>query len=158
MGWKHRRRELPEPAASAIERSLAHCGKSLRGIGPVESLWQAAAQLEGVSQTVAYARFRRYLVMAGFDPSGFHILRHSAAKLRREAGDSLESISSFLDHSLLAVTSSNSVGSRSLRTRAGPKWQPQSNSDTGQLGADHARTSVGGSHEPLVVFAVARAV
>ena len=34
-----------------------------------------------------------------------HIFRHSAAKLRREAGESVEQVSRFLDHSSLAVTS-----------------------------------------------------
>jgi integrase len=34
-----------------------------------------------------------------------HILRHSAAKLRRDAGESVEAVSTFLDHSSLAVTS-----------------------------------------------------
>jgi len=33
------------------------------------------------------------------------MLRHSAAKLRRDVGDSIEAVSSFLDHSSLAVTS-----------------------------------------------------
>jgi integrase len=33
------------------------------------------------------------------------VLRHSAAKLRRDAGESIEAVSSFLDHSSLAVTS-----------------------------------------------------
>jgi integrase len=34
-----------------------------------------------------------------------HVLRHSAAKLRRDAGQSIEDVSRFLDHSSLAVTS-----------------------------------------------------
>jgi integrase len=33
------------------------------------------------------------------------VLRHTAAKLRRDAGASIEAVSSFLDHSSLAVTS-----------------------------------------------------
>ena len=33
------------------------------------------------------------------------MLRHSAAKLRRDAGESMEDVSRFLDHSSLAVTS-----------------------------------------------------
>ena len=41
---------------------------------------------------------------AGLQPTGLHILRHSAAKLRRDAGESVEAVSSFLDHSSLAVT------------------------------------------------------
>ena len=32
------------------------------------------------------------------------ILRHRAAKLRRDAGESIENVSRFLDHSSLAVT------------------------------------------------------
>jgi hypothetical protein len=35
---------------------------------------------------------------------GLHILRRSAAKLRRDAGESVEMASAFLDHSSLAVT------------------------------------------------------
>lgn len=31
-------------------------------------------------------------------------MRHSAAKLRRDAGESVEAVSAFLDHSSLAVT------------------------------------------------------
>ena len=41
---------------------------------------------------------------AGLAPAGVHITRHTAAKLRREAGESVEAVSAFLDHSSLAVT------------------------------------------------------
>ena len=37
-------------------------------------------------------------------PGGVHVFRHSAAKLRRDAGESVEEVSRFLDHSSLAVT------------------------------------------------------
>jgi integrase len=37
-------------------------------------------------------------------PTGIHVLRHTAAKLRRDAGESIEAVSQFLDHSSLAVT------------------------------------------------------
>jgi integrase len=59
----------------------------------------------GVTSGTVYARFRGYLRTAGLPTSGLHILRHSAAKLRRDAGESIEAVSSFLDHSSLAVTS-----------------------------------------------------
>ena len=36
-----------------------------------------------------------------------HLLRHSAAKLRRHAGESIEDVSRFLDHSSLAVTTTH---------------------------------------------------
>jgi len=41
---------------------------------------------------------------AGLPPAGVHVFRHSAAKLRRDAGESVEEVSRFLDHSSLAVT------------------------------------------------------
>ncbi|MEO8538118.1 MAG: tyrosine-type recombinase/integrase [bacterium] len=104
-GGKHGRRELPRPAFDAIQRTVQDCGKRLERMAPEESLWQAGAKPEGVSQPVAYARFKRYLANAELPSSGFHVLRHSAAKLRRDAGDSVEKVSQFLDHSSLAVTS-----------------------------------------------------
>jgi len=73
-------------------------------MGPEESLWQAAARPEGVTSGTFYARFRRYLRLAGLAPTGIHVLRHTAAKLRRDAGESIEEVSAFLDHSSLAVT------------------------------------------------------
>jgi len=72
---------------------------------PGASLWQAAAAPRGITGSTFYNRFRRYLRTAGLAPTGLHILRHSAAKLRRDAGASIEAVSSFLDHSSLAVTS-----------------------------------------------------
>jgi integrase len=72
---------------------------------PGESLWQAGAGPKGISSGTFYGRFRRYLEAAGLTPTGLHILRHTAAKLRRKAGASIEEVSSFLDHSSLAVTS-----------------------------------------------------
>src|SRR5438093_8824017 len=72
---------------------------------PTASLWQAGAGPRGVTSSTFYSRFRRYLRAAGLAPTGIHTLRHSAAKLRRDAGSSIEAVSSFLDHSSLAVTS-----------------------------------------------------
>ena len=51
-----------------------------------------------------YNRLRKYMAAPGVPPTGVHILRHSAAKLRRDAGESIEAVSQFLDHSSLAVT------------------------------------------------------
>ncbi len=103
-GGKKGRRELPRPAWEAIRRTLEDYGKELATMEPKESLWQAGAGPEGISGSTFYARFRRYLVAAGLKPTGLHILRHSAAKLRRDAGESVETVSAFLDHSSLAVT------------------------------------------------------
>ncbi len=98
------RRELPAPAVEAIERSLADAGKELAAMDPGESLWQAGAGPTGISSATCYARFRRYLRAAGLPLSGLHVLRHTAAKLRRDTGETVESVSAFLDHSSLAVT------------------------------------------------------
>ncbi len=68
------------------------------------SPWRAGASVRGISSGTFYGRFRRYLVAAGLPPSGLHVLRHTAAKLRRDAGESIEAVSAFLDHSSLAVT------------------------------------------------------
>jgi len=104
-GGKRGRRELPRPAFEAICATLADAGKELGSMAPAESLWQAAARPEGVTSSTFYSRFRRYLVAAGLAPTGIHVLRHTAAKLRRDAGESIEAVSQFLDHSSLAVTS-----------------------------------------------------
>jgi integrase len=72
---------------------------------PGASLWQAGASPRGVTNSTFYARFRRYLRAAGLAPSGLHVLRHTSAKLRRDAGASIEAVSAFLDHSSLSVTS-----------------------------------------------------
>jgi integrase/recombinase XerC len=104
-GGKRGRRELPRPAYEALCATLRDADLSLADMDPSASLWQAAAGRRGVTGSTFYARFRRYLRAAGLAPSGLHILRHTAAKLRRDAGASIEAVSAFLDHSSLAVTS-----------------------------------------------------
>ena len=79
------RRELPRPALTAIVRSLADVGKDLASMHPGESLWQASAGPNGVSSATFYNRFRGYLAKAGLPLSGVHLLRHTAAKLRRDS-------------------------------------------------------------------------
>jgi len=103
-GGKRGRRELPRPAYEAILATLSDASKSIATMQPTESLWQAGAGERGVTSATFYTRFRRYLAVAGMAPSGVHILRHTAAKLRRDAGESIEDVSAFLDHSSLAVT------------------------------------------------------
>jgi integrase/recombinase XerC len=118
-GGKRGRRELPRPAYEALCATLGDAGLSLAGMDPSASLWQAAAGTRGVTGSTLYARFRRYLRAAGLAPSGLHILRHTAAKLRRDAGASIEAVSAFLDHSSLAVTS---VYLRRLEGEADRLW------------------------------------
>ena len=106
-GGKTGRRELPRPAVDALRAGLAAYGRELGDMSPHESLWPspAATDGEGLRSATFYGRFRRYLQKAGLQPSGLHVLRHSAAKLRRDAGESIEDVSRFLDHNSLAVTS-----------------------------------------------------
>jgi integrase/recombinase XerD len=96
-GGKRGRRELPRPAFEAIVRMLADRSTTLEALPADEGLWR-------ISESAFYTRFRGYLAEAGLPPSGLHVLRHTAAKLRRDAGQSVEEVSSFLDHSSLAVT------------------------------------------------------
>jgi integrase/recombinase XerC len=118
-GGKRGRRELPRPAYEALCATLTDAGLSLAEMDPGASLWQAGAGSRGVTSSTFYARFRRYLRAAGLAPTGLHILRHTAAKLRRDAGASIEAVSSFLDHSSLAVTS---VYLRRLEGEADRTW------------------------------------
>jgi integrase/recombinase XerC len=118
-GGKRGRRELPRPAYDALRATLADAGLSLAEMEPSASLWQAGAGARGITSATFYGRFRRYLRAAGLAPTGLHILRHSAAKLRRDAGASIEAVSSFLDHSSLAVTS---VYLRRLEGEADRTW------------------------------------
>ena len=96
-------------AYDAIEQSLVAWGKSLSGLDAKESLWptddaERAAKGLGVTSGTFYGNLQRYLRAAGLPAAGVHILRHSAAKLRRDAGESIEDVSRFLDHSSLQVT------------------------------------------------------
>jgi site-specific recombinase XerD len=118
-GGKTGRRELPRPAYEAIRATLADGAKDLATMGPAESLWQAGAGPDGITSGTFYTRFRRYLRAAGLAPTGLHVLRHTAAKLRRDAGESVEAVSAFLDHSSLAVTT---VYLRRLEGEADRTW------------------------------------
>jgi site-specific recombinase XerD len=106
-GGKRFKRELPRPAYDAVETALVAWGKTLASMRPEESVWpspRAGENGAGITSATFYARFRRYMKAAGLAPAGVHILRHAAAKLRREAGESVEDVSRFLDHSSLQVT------------------------------------------------------
>ncbi len=104
-GGKTGKRELPRPALEAIETWLASQGKDLTTMRPEDSLWPDKRNGQGITSGTFYGNLRRYLKKAGLPPAGVHIFRHSAAKLRRDVGDSIEQVSGFLDHSSLAVTS-----------------------------------------------------
>ena len=103
-GGKTGKRELPRPAYDAIEVWLAAVGKSLATMASAQSLWPDIRSGRGITSGTFYTNLRRYLRAAGLPHGGVHIFRHSAAKLRRDAGESVEEVSRFLDHSSLAVT------------------------------------------------------
>ena len=107
-GGKRGRRELPRPAYVAIVRALSATGRDLATMEPTASIWPAvgapSTDGRGITSGTFYGNFRRYLGAAGLPPTGVHVLRHTAAKLRREVGEPIEAISVFLDHSSLAVT------------------------------------------------------
>ncbi len=124
-GGKQGKRELPRVALTAIEVALSAWGTSLAVMEPEESLWptdhaEKSATGLGVTGGTFYANLRRYLKAAGLPPAGVHILRHAAAKLRRDAGESIEDVSRFLDHSSLAVTT---VYLRRLEGQEDRSWQ-----------------------------------
>ena len=124
-GGKRAKRELPRPAFDAIVASLNAWSKSLETMEPSESLWPTdhagrAEQGLGVTGGTFYANLRRYLTAAGLPLAGVHIFRHSAAKLRRDAGESIEDVSRFLDHSSLQVTTTYL---RRLEGQEDKSWQ-----------------------------------
>ena len=104
-GGKQGKRELPLPAFEAIKEALAAFGKNLDEMKPEDSLWSSPGRNgPGITSGTFYGNLQRYLRKAGLPPAGVHIFRHSAAKLRRDVGESIEDVSRFLDHSSLAVT------------------------------------------------------
>jgi len=104
-GGKREHRELPQPALNAIRASLGAFGMDLATMSPDESLWPSLSHhSKGITSGTFYGNLQRYFRKAGITPSGVHIFRHTAAKLRRDAGETVEDVSRFLDHSSLAVT------------------------------------------------------
>jgi integrase/recombinase XerC len=104
-GGKQGKRELPLPAFEAIRTALAALGKDLDSMTPEDSLWPSPGRDgRGITSGTFYGNLQRYLRKAGLPPAGVHVFRHSAAKLRRDVGESVEDVSCFLDHSSLAVT------------------------------------------------------
>jgi site-specific recombinase XerD len=104
-GGKQGKRELPLPAFRAIQVALAAFERDLATMKLEESLWPSSSgNGRGVTSGTFYGNLRRYFQAAGLPPAGVHIFRHSAAKPRRDAGESVEQVSRFLDHTSLAVT------------------------------------------------------
>lgn len=104
-GGKQGRRELPQPALDAIKVGVAAFGIDLSTMAPDTPLWPSRSDSSnGLTSGTFYGNLQRYFRLAGIKPDGVHIFRHTAAKLRRNAGETVEDVSRFLDHSSLAVT------------------------------------------------------
>lgn len=67
-------------------------------------------------------RLRMYALRAGLRAERLHVhsLRHTAAMLRREAGDDVDEVSAFLNHSSLAVTN---IYLHRMEGRVDESWQ-----------------------------------
>jgi len=78
--------------------------KSLETMRPDESLWSDTRNGRGITSGTFYTNLRTYLREAGLPLADVHVFRHSAANLRRDAGETIEDVSRFLDHASLAVT------------------------------------------------------
>lgn len=110
-GGKSGLRELPFPAARALLTYLDATGRR-RTIRPDDPLWLPHGE-GGVKRTdgaltsnAVWRRLKRYARLAGLDTGtlSLHGLRHTGAKLRRQAGAQMEDIQRFLDHTSVATT------------------------------------------------------
>ena len=97
-GGHHRYRELPAPAWHAIKGGLQALGTPYATLAPDDRLFP-------IAESSFYKNLNRYAKRAGIGPVSPHTLRHTAAKLRRETGGSIEDIGTFLGHRSLHTTS-----------------------------------------------------
>ncbi len=97
-GGYERHRELPPPALEAIRAAIASRGQSLEALAREDLLFP-------ISSHGFYTNLKRYAEKAGLENVTPHVLRHSAAKLRRETGASIEDVGALLGHRSLHTTS-----------------------------------------------------
>ena len=72
-------------------------GRPLEGLGPEDNIFNIAHQ-------TFYAYLRKYAKRAGLGGLKPHDLRHTAAKLRRTNGASIQDVSALLGHRSIATT------------------------------------------------------
>ncbi len=96
-GGIERHRELPAPAFAAISTALTAQGRPLEALGPEERLFDVSHW--GFGQNLA--RYGKKAKLGRVTP---HALRHSAAKLRRETGATIEDVGALLGHQSIATT------------------------------------------------------
>ena len=108
-GGRIRRRELPEPAWLAILDAADAAGHR---VGDGELVFP-------IADVTFYAHLRRHATTAGLADVSPHVLRHTAAKLRRKSGASIEDVCSLLGHRSIATTSTYL---RELETERDEGW------------------------------------
>jgi site-specific recombinase XerD len=96
-GGYQRHRDLPAPALLAIEESIKRRGDDLANLASDVALFH-------ISAVGFYGNLKRYAAKAGLIGVTLHVLRHSAAKLRRQTGASIEDVGSLLGHRSLYTT------------------------------------------------------
>lgn len=96
-GGHERRYELPPPAFNAIREAMERSGRPLEERAAEERLF-------AISEIGFYANLRRYAEKADLEGVTPHALRHSAAKMLRQSGASIEDVSDMLGHRNIATT------------------------------------------------------
>jgi site-specific recombinase XerD len=96
-GGTARRRELPAPALAAIRAYWSGRRQRLEALPGDERLFP-------ISEPGFAAALKRHAARAGLAGVHVHALRHSSAKLRRDAGATLEDVQAHLGHANLATT------------------------------------------------------
>lgn len=91
-------------AYQCVHRGGRQCWSSSLGAGRRLNDLTADESLFAISSHGYYANLRRYAARAGLEAVTPHVLRHSAAKLRRDAGASIEDVQALLGHRSLATT------------------------------------------------------
>lgn len=110
-GGLMRQRELPSPAWAAIVAARA----------PARHLPDEDGAAFPLADSTFYAHLRRHAAAAGLEGISCHVLRHTAAKLRREAGASIEDVSALLGHRSIATTA---IYLRRLENEVDDGWEP----------------------------------
>lgn len=96
-GGKLRYRELPGVVWDAITAYLATDGRPLDTLDDDDRIFPISSQ-------TLYENLRRYGKAIGIEDLTVHTLRHTAAKLRRRSGASLEEVQEVLGHANIATT------------------------------------------------------
>jgi integrase len=123
-GAKARWRDLPGPVYKALDHYLILSGRKTCML-PSSPLFVASGNRgKNLGQPLAEQSIRRLLDQAakraGLPHLKVHGLRHTAAKLKRKSGDSLEQVSDFLDHAGYDVTR---VYLNSVESKKDTSWQ-----------------------------------